>query len=75
MTDSLPLESETTSIDILIGNDYYFDTELSHKIEVQPGLYLLGSKLRCFLTGRTSDTEIDDEESSLLIFTYGGTEI
>ena len=45
MADTIPSETETSAIELLIGNDYYLDIILSQKIEVQPGLYLLASKL------------------------------
>lgn len=44
LADSLPKECESISLDILIGNDYYLDLILSKK-KVQPGLYLLSSKI------------------------------
>ena len=51
LTDSFPSEKETTTIEILIGNDYYLDFILLQKVEVQPGLYMLASKLGWILTG------------------------
>ena len=45
LADTILKENETTTVDLLIGNDFYLDIILSHKIEVQPGLYLLSSKL------------------------------
>ena len=44
---------------------------LSQKIEIQPGLYLLGSKLGWILTGRTTESCSETSESSMLILTYG----
>ncbi|CAC5404450.1 unnamed protein product [Mytilus coruscus] len=44
LADTLPTENEKTTIELLIGNDYYLDLILPEKIEIQPGLYLLGSK-------------------------------
>ena len=40
-------------------------------IEIQPGLYLLGSKHGWILTGRTSETEPNQSETSMLILNYG----
>ena len=54
LADTFPNEKETSSIDLLIGNDYYLDLVLPQKIQVNRGLYLLGSKLGWILTGRTS---------------------
>ena len=55
----------------LIGNDYYLDIILPQKIEIQPGLYMLGSKLGRILSGRTSETAENTAEPSMLILTYG----
>lgn len=74
LADDLPSETETSSVELLIGNDYYLDLILPQKIEVQSGLYMLGSKLGWILSGRTSETVANITESSMLILTYG-TEI
>ena len=44
LADDLPKEIEPSSVELLIGNDYYLDIILPQKIEVQAGLYMLGSK-------------------------------
>ena len=74
LADDLPKEIETSSIDLLIGNDYYLDIILPQKIEVQTGLYMLGSKLGWILSGRTSENVSNITETGMLILTYG-TEI
>ena len=53
LADTLPTELETSTIDLLIGNDYYLDLILPQKVEIQPGLYMLGSKLGWILAERT----------------------
>lgn len=63
MAHTIPTESESSSVELLIGNDYYLDIILSQKIEVQPGLYLLAPKLGWILTGVN--------ETNMLILTYG----
>jgi len=70
LADNLPTESEKTTIELLIGNDYYLDVVLPQKVEVQPGLYLLGSRFGWILSGRTSDIS-DGHEQNMLILTYG----
>ena len=74
LADDLHKETESSSVEVLIGNDYYLDIILPQKIEVQAGLYMLGSKLGWILSGRTSEITNDTTESSMLIMTYG-TEI
>ena len=67
----MPTEIESSSIDLLIGNDYYLDLNLPQKVEIQQGLYMLGSKLGWILAGRTSESVKTTEEQSLLELTYG----
>ena len=47
------------SIDILIGNDYYYDIMEGIKLYVTPGLYLINSKIGWIISGRTSDSPKD----------------
>ena len=75
LADTLPCETESASIEMLIGSDYYLDLILPQKIEIQPGLYLLASKLGWLLSGRTAKhTDYEQQESSMIVLTYG-TEI
>ena len=68
MADTIPTVSEYSTVDVLIGNDFYLDIVLPQRIEVQPGLYLLSSKLGWMLTGRTSDdNENQQKEMEMLI--------
>ena len=71
LADDLPSKGEISSIDLLIRNDYYLDMILPQKIEIQPGLYMLGSKLGWILSGRTSETIENTTESNMLILTHG----
>ena len=71
LADNIPREDESNSIELLIGNDYYMDLILPQKIEAQPGLYLLSSKLGWILTGRTEIPESDQHYTSMLIMTHG----
>ena len=71
LADTLPNERESSTIELLIGNDYYLDLILPQKIEIQRGLYMLGSKLGWNLAGCTSDSFNEMTEPSLLILTYG----
>ena len=71
LADDLPKETETSSVELLIGNDYYLDIILPQKIEVQTGLYMLGSKLGWILSARTSENVSNIPETGMLILTYG----
>lgn len=71
LADTVPAEIESDTVDLLLGNDFYLDIILGHKIEVQQGLYLLSSKLGWILTGRTTDVDEDVNDVNMLILTYG----
>lgn len=72
LADDIPLRSESSSVELLIGNDYYLDLILSQRIEIQPGLYLLASKLGWILTGRSQEMDDEKTESGLLILSNTG---
>ena len=71
LTDSIPSQTESSIIDLPIGNDYYLDIIMGHKIEVQKGLYLLSSRLSWIPTGRTDEIDEDCRDVNMLILTYG----
>ena len=71
MADTIPSETESAAVELLVGNDYYRDIILSQKTEVQAGLYLLVSKLGWILTGRTNECESSADKTNMLILTYG----
>ena len=71
MADSIPSETDSSTVELLLTNDYYHDIILSQKIEVQPVLYLLASKLGWILTGHTSEVDSELNQTNMLILTYG----
>ena len=71
LADTIPNEQESTTIDLLVGNDYYLDFILPQKVEIQPGLYMLGSKVGWILAGRTSDEGEEMVEQNMLVITCG----
>ena len=74
LADSIPRDSEFSTVDLLLGNDYYLDVVLPQRMEVQPGLHLLGSKFGWILTGRTPQETKELNETNFLIVTYGTME-
>ena len=74
IADSKPRDSEFSTIDLLLGNDYYLDVVLPQRMEVQPGLHLLGSKFGWILTGRTPQEMKELNETNFLIVTNGTME-
>ena len=57
LADSIPSEKEISTVELLIGSDYYLELITAEKIELEPGLYLLGSKLGWILSGRFGKRE------------------
>ncbi|XP_052083899.1 uncharacterized protein LOC127721229 [Mytilus californianus] len=70
LADNILVEIESSSMDILIGNYYYLDLILLQRIEIQPELYLLASKLGWIITGRAKDTSDCKDETGLLILSH-----
>ena len=70
LSDSSPTKRENTTIELLIGNDYYLDLILPRKVEIQSGLYMLASKLGWILTGRTTEQIEGSTEASALMLSY-----
>lgn len=71
LADTLPTDSEHSPIEMLIGNDYYFELLLPRKMELGEGLYLFQSKLGWILGGRYTSTGNSTEIPSLLVSTLG----
>jgi len=61
LADALPPISWITKIDMLIGNNLYFDLLEPQKLDVQGGLFLLNSKLGWILGGQTESTAYRDQ--------------
>ena len=70
LADSSPTEKEETTFELLIGNDYYLDFILPQRVEEQPGLHMLASKLGWILTGRTTEAAEDTPVYNMLIMTH-----
>ncbi|XP_052787362.1 uncharacterized protein LOC128222417 [Mya arenaria] len=74
LADTIPTTNEYSTINLLVGNDYYLDVVLPQRIEIQPGLYLLSSKFGWLLTGRINEPceeEAEKNDIGMLILTYG----
>ena len=69
LADSIPVQSDLASIDILLGSDYFWSVIEGERIILPSGLLLLSSKLGYILTGRYLDpTKGDvDKISSCLV--------
>ena len=71
LADTLPCQVESSTIEMLIGNDYYFDLLQPRKMELGSGLSLFHSRLGWILGGRIEGTTESNEELSLLVSTVG----
>ena len=71
LADSLPYHAESSSIEMLIGNDYYFELLEPKKMDMSGGLFLFHSKLGWILGGRVEQPPDMRSESSLLVSTIG----
>lgn len=69
LADSIATENESCEIEMLLGNDFYLDIVLCQKLEIQHGLYLLGSKCGWISSGRTKKVMDDIQDVSMLILT------
>ena len=54
--DTLPSVTESTYVDLLVGNDYYADIVSLQRVVTNDGLYLLQSKVGWVLSGRTDES-------------------
>ena len=68
LADSIPSEKEISAVEILISSDYYLELITYEKNELEPGLYLLGSKLGWILSGRFGKRACNESNASMLIF-------
>ena len=76
LADSLPTDSQTANIELLLGNDYYcdiFSCEIPLK-QVAPGLNLMKSKLGWILTGRIR-SQGDQAAPSVSMLPYSSSPI
>lgn len=51
LTDTLPINYESSPIEMLIGNDYYFELLFTRKMELGPGLSFFQLRLGWILGG------------------------
>ena len=58
MADTNPERREDREIDLLIGSDYYFDFVTGEKIQIDEGLYLIGSEFGWIVSGRLKTTNL-----------------
>ena len=72
LADSIPDSLEPSTVDLLIGSDYFWSIVGTEKIVLPSGLFLISSKIGYILTGSYLDSMISQKEisvSSCLVMT------
>ena len=67
LADPLPSQTESSTINMLIGNDYYFDLLEPQKLDLGGGAFLFNLKLGWVLGGQIENTATDESIVSSLI--------
>lgn len=67
LADTLPSELEVSTVELLIGNDYYSELILPERKQLSPGIYLLASHLDWILSGRLPTEERKTSEVSMFL--------
>ena len=62
LADTLPSELEVSTVELLIGKDYYSELILPERKRLNPGVYLLASHLGWILPGRPPTEESKTSE-------------
>ena len=75
LTDTLPQQTESSTIGVLIGSDYYHEMMSSEKVEVQEGLYLIKSKFGWIISGKTKTNERVHHENTMFVMTHSSTQV
>ena len=76
LADTIPHYPESCTIDMLIGNDYYFDLLEPRKLDLGGGLFLFNSKLGWIVGGQIEDANAErNTVPSLLANTVGSVPV
>ena len=65
LADILPEHTESSSIRILIGNDYYNHIMSTERMKTQEGLHIIKSKFSWMISGRTKTKEGNKNENTM----------
>ena len=67
LANTLPKKYEEMPIDLLIGNDYYYDLITLERIELASRLYLTGSRLSWIISGCVNCTNMLKSQTTLFV--------
>ena len=73
LADALPQQTESSTIGVLIGSDYYHEVMSSEKGEVQEGVYFIKSKFAWIISGKTKTNERIHHENTMFVITHSST--
>ena len=74
--DTLPETMESSTLGLLIGNDYYNDVMSSEKVKIEEGLYIIKSKFGWVISGRTTNQRNErQQENIMFIMTHSSSDI
>ena len=69
LADSLPVNTESSTLGILIGNDYYDDIVLDERKKLQSGLHIIKTKFGWILSGKMTVKKDGTPENTLFVMT------
>ena len=76
LADTLPKTMESSTLVLLIGNDYYNDIMSSEKVKIEEGLYVIKSKFGWVISGRTTNQRNEKhQENIMFIMTHSSSNI
>ena len=75
LADTLPQQTESSTIGVLIGSDYYYEVMSSKKVEVQEGLYLIKSKFGWTRSGKIKTNDRIHQENTMFVMTHSSTQV
>ena len=70
LADTIPNVTETTSVDILIGADFFWGIIGSDKVTLPSGMFMLSSKLGYIITGRCHSTDCSASTVHTMFVTF-----
>ena len=76
LADTLPKAMESSTLGLLIGNDYHNDIMSSEKVKIEEGLYIVKSKFGWVISGRTTNQRNErHQENIMFIMTHSSSNI
>jgi len=73
LADFIPNTDETTSVDFLVGADYFWDIVGGKKVALPPGMFILPSRFGYIVTGRHPDSSHAQSSNPCALFVASKT--